>query len=191
MNPNFDSKESFLSYKLNIFKELYNAERERRNIASQKISRIIPLIVAMFGGDAYIITKVGKIILSNRGLSTDTRNVISCILCIVTIISGAILLYFLVKSYINFNNKMLDPNKFNEMFEIGDKQILDGNYEETVKEINKKLYEEYKTITIKLSNEIDKREDYITKLYLSLITNCLFACFTLIVIWIWYTILLK
>ena len=184
MNPNFDSKESFLSYKLNIFKELYNAERERRNIASQKISRIIPLIVAMFGGDAYIITKVGKIILSNRGLSTDTRNVISCILCIVTIISGAILLYFLVKSYINFNNKMLDPNKFNEMFEIGDKQILDGNYEETVKEINKKLYEEYKTITIKLSNEIDKREDYITKLYLSLITNCLFACFTLIVIWI-------
>lgn len=58
MDSNFDSKESFLSYKLNIFKELYNDERERRNIASQKISRIIPLIVAMFGGDTNIFQKL-------------------------------------------------------------------------------------------------------------------------------------
>ena len=184
MNSNFDSKESFLSYKLNIFKELYNDERERRNIASQKISRIIPLIVAMFGGDTYIITKVGEKILNNEGFSSDVRSVASYILCTVTIISGAILLYFLVKSYINFNNKMLDPNKFKEMFELGDNEILETGYKETVKEINEKLYEQYEKITIKLSNEIDKREDYITKFYLSLITNCLFACFTLIVIWI-------
>lgn len=79
---------------------------------------------------------------------------------------------------------MLDPNKFKEMFELGDKEILENGYKETVKEINEKLYEQYEKITIKLSNEIDKREDYITKFYLSLITNCLFACFTLIVIWI-------
>lgn len=79
---------------------------------------------------------------------------------------------------------MLDPNKFKEMFELGDKEILKNGYKETVKEINEKLYEQYEKITIKLSNEIDKREDYITKFYLSLITNCLFACFTLIVIWI-------
>lgn len=98
MDSNFDSKESFLSYKLNIFKELYNDERERRNIASQKISRIIPLIVAMFGGDTYIITKVGEKILNNEGFSSDVRSVASYILCTVTIISGAILLYFLVKS---------------------------------------------------------------------------------------------
>ena len=100
MNSNFDSKESFLSYKLNIFKELYNDERERRNIASQKISRIIPLIVAMFGGDTYIITKVGEKILNNEGFSSDVRSVTSYILCTVTIISGAILLYFLVKNTI-------------------------------------------------------------------------------------------
>lgn len=184
MNPNFDSNKSFLSYKLNIFKELYNAEQERRNIASQKISRIIPLIVAMFGGDTYIITKVGEIILNNGEFRADIRSIASYILCTVTIISGAILLYFLVKSYINFNNKMFDPNKFKEIFEIGDKQILEDNCKETIKEIDEKLYEQYEKITIKLSNEIDKKEDYITKLYLSLITNCLFACFTLIVIWI-------
>ena len=184
MNPNSDSKESFLSYKLNIFKELYNAERERRNITSQKISRIIPLIVAMFGGDTYIITKVGESILKNRGFSSDIRNIVSYILCVVTIISGSVILYFLVKSYTNFNNAMLDPNKFKNMFEIGDNQITVTGYDETISEINQKLYEQYEKITIKLSSEIDKKEDYITKLYLSLITNCLFACFTLIVIWI-------
>ena len=79
---------------------------------------------------------------------------------------------------------MFDPNKFKEMFEIGDKQILEDNCKETIKEIDEKLYEQYEKITIKLSNKKKKKEDYITKLYLSLITNCLFACFTLIVIWI-------
>ena len=184
MNPNSDSKESFLSYKLNILKELYNVERERRNIASQKISRITPLIVAMFGGDTYIITKIGESTLNNGVFLQDTRSVASYILCAITIISGAVLLYFLVKSYINFKNKMLDPDEVKKMFEIGDEKILTDGYKKTINEIDQKLYEQYEKITIKLSNEIDKREDYITKLYLSLITNCLFACFTLIVIWI-------
>lgn len=184
MNPNSDSKKSFLSYKLNIFKELYNVERERRDIASQKISRITPLIVAMFGGNTYIITKVGESTFNNGVFLQDTRSVASYILCAITIISGAILLYYLVKSYIKFNNTILDPSKFKKMFEIGDNQLLTTGYDETINEINQKLYEQYENITIKLSNEIDKREDYITKLYLSLITNCLFACFTLIVIWI-------
>ena len=66
MNPNFDSKESFLSYKLNILKNLYKDECEQKKDASQRISRIIPLIVAMFGADAYVITNTGYSILKNK-----------------------------------------------------------------------------------------------------------------------------
>ena len=77
MNSNFDSKESFLSYKLNIFKELYNDERERRNIASQKISRIIPLIVAMFGGNTYADACLTRITDKHHTYRLDMKIIIS------------------------------------------------------------------------------------------------------------------
>lgn len=76
MNPNFDSKESFLSYKLNILKNLYKDECEQKKDASQRISRIIPLIVAMFGADSYVITNTGNSILKNKEFPIKVQNVI-------------------------------------------------------------------------------------------------------------------
>ncbi|WP_299237526.1 hypothetical protein [uncultured Anaerofustis sp.] len=70
------------------------------------------------------------------------------------------------------------------MFELGEEQLNSKEYKQIVNEIDQNIYRDLEEASIKLYYELKKREDYITKLYLSLITNCLFACFTLIVIWI-------
>lgn len=184
MNPNSDSKESFLSYKLNILKDLYKNECEQKKDASQRISRIIPLIVAMFGADTYVIANTGNSILKNKNFSISSQSIILYILCIMTICSGSILLIYMVKSCINFNEKVFNPEKFKLMFELCEKQLNQEGYKEITNEIGKNIYRDLEEATIKLYYELKNREDYITKLYLSLITNCSFACFTFIVIWI-------
>ena len=77
LNQNFDSNESFLSYKLNILKDLYKSECEQKKDASQRITRIIPLIVAMFGADAYVIINTGNSILRNKEFSISIQSIIS------------------------------------------------------------------------------------------------------------------
>ena len=184
MNQNFDSNESFLSYKLNILKDLYKSECEQKKDASQRITRIIPLIVAMFGADAYVIINTGNSILRNKEFSISIQSIILYILCVITICSACILLIYLIKSCINFNEKTFNPDKFKLMFELGEEQLNSKEYKQIVNEIDQNIYRDLEEASIKLYYELKKREDYITKLYLALITNCLFACFTLIVIWI-------
>lgn len=184
MNQNFDSNESFLSYKLNILKDLYKHECEQKRDASQKITRVIPLIVAMFGADTYVITNTGNSILKNKEFSTNIQNIILYILCAITICSACVLFIYLIKSCINFNEKIFNPGKFKLMFELGEEQLDSKNCEQITNEIEQNIYRDLEEASIKLYYELKKRETYITKLYLSLITNCLFACFTLIVIWI-------
>lgn len=183
MCQDYVPKESFLSYKLDFFKELYNIECERRKFTHQKISRIIPLIVAMFGADAYIIIKIGEQVLQN-GFLNDIKSISLYILCVITLIAGCIVLLYMFKSFLKFNIKTFDPDKHKTMFEVAENQIIEDGYEKTLEEINEKIYKEYVKITTNLSKEIDDREKYISKLYISLITNCLLTCFTLIVIFI-------
>lgn len=184
MNPNSDSKESFLSYKLNILKDLYKNECDQKRDASQRITRIIPLIVAIFGADAYVITNTGNSILKNKGFSMNIQSMILYILCAITICSACILLIYMVKSCINFNEKIFNPEKFKLMFELGEEQLNNKEYKQITNEIEQNIYRDLEEASIKLYYELKRREECITKLYLSLITNCLFACFTLIVIWI-------
>lgn len=185
MCSDFDPKESFLSYKTNIYIELYRQECEQKNNAAQKISRVVPLVVAMFGADAYIISRVGKIILDN-GFLSDIKSIVLYILCATTICSGAILLFYIIKSCTRYEDIMFDPSNYKLMFELGDKQLKQNGYKQVVSEIDNNTYLGYEEIVINMFHQIRKKEKYISKLYISLVTNYLFACFVFITIWLLY-----
>ena len=178
MNDNFDPKKSLLSYRLEVSKYLYEKELEHRNIASSKLNRIIPIIVAMYSGYAYLITKI-----FNNIFHIELYKFCILLLCLsLLIITGGTTIYFMYKSTTSFENKILVPKYVNKLFVLSGKCLDDHEYEEIKDNIDDTLINGFIDCAINNFDNTYTQEKNITNLYKSIFSGFVVLFFGLIVV---------
>lgn len=178
MNDIFDPKKLLLSYRLEMSKYLYEKELEHRNVTSSKINRIIPIIVAMYSGYAYLITKI-----FDNVFNVELYKFYILLLCLsLLIITGGTTIYFMYKSTTSFENKILIPEDVNKLFVLSNECLNDHKYEEVKDNIDDTLIDGFIECAINNFDNTYTQEKNIVNLYKSIFSGFVVLFFGLIVV---------
>lgn len=134
-----DSKDSLLSYELELFKGIDAYEKEYRHKMSDKVFKTIPLIVALVGATIWLL----KNYLDNNAVAGENIEIIKFILVVLScsLMFICIILFF----FALFGYKDMRPNPVKIIKLINERKKVTNNDEEIViKNIRETMLETYK-----------------------------------------------
>lgn len=168
----YNSKKLIL-YRLNTFKDLYKDIILQKNFSSQKFARSFPLVTLLLCASIYLIKIFWNMILN--GITTNMENILLCTVIAMSLFSYCFVLRYFIKCFF-FDDIMMSPENCKELFDKSNEWLKNYSYYEVFENIKSSLCNSYEDATIKLFNEIDKKESYMNKLYISLIACFIFTC---------------
>lgn len=177
-----DSYESLLSFKLKLYKYLYQEEIEYRNKVSNKIPAMVTICIAYFPGIAWMLLRWFS---RYNSCSNKFLLYFSIFFIFICLGIGIYTILLFIKASINYSCKKIDPIKTKELIELHNKCLNDYSEEEIIENIEKELCKAYIESAIHNSIETNKRVEAVNKLYKWTITGILvnILCF-IFILWI-------
>lgn len=154
-----NSEQSLLSYELELYRQLYMDEINRRNQYSDKVFKSIPVFVPLIGAIMWLIFNFTKIY-------TGTVYLIDFVIFVLIIICSIIMLTATIKFFMvlyGYNEYHIDPAAVSQM--ISDYKKQNEENENIIKIINESMIETYQDCAIKNSEQSQKRMKRFNEFY--------------------------
>ena len=139
-----DSKQSLLSYELELYKNLYEIERTRRQQNSDKVFKAIPIIVSFSGAVLWLISQYQKICRPEWS-RLQFLNLILVILCSILMIADILIFFYVIYGY-----KETSPNIMEIRKAMADFKEEENDEITVIAAMNKSLMLSYKDAVQKL-----------------------------------------
>lgn len=166
-----NSKQSLLSYELELYKGLYEAENKYRNDFSDRVFKTITVIISLIGSLIWLTIKFSAIYI-NQCCYFQCINVLLLIASYVTSFS---IIYLFFKILYNYRDTKIDVNEIQEALAEYKQNNIDEN---TILLMNKTLVNSYRNATIKNSIENEKRIDMFRFTYRLILFDMMFLIIT-------------
>ena len=169
---------SFLSYELNLCKELLKTDIEQRQRTNSRLQPLLTIFSILTPINVGFIVKW----LDNDNSFTPKNILCFCLLvsCSITILAA---LFYLIFTFYGFNNEMIKSEEVISLLNIIESR---GDYSdaEKIEYIDKQLLESYKDIILNNHSEIIKRGERLNKaiLWISVNIGLLLVLFIIITV---------
>nr|DAR44101.1 MAG TPA: hypothetical protein [Caudoviricetes sp.] len=155
-----DSKQSLLSYELELYKQLNKDEEEYRNKYSDKVFKSITVIVSIVGAVIWLTSNYFKIC-KNRAENINNFNILLIILLYVLLCVSTSIFFFILYGY---NSRNINPKEIYNLLKDYKSQT---NYEDDIIEAtNKSLLIAYRKSAINNYKQNKKRSKLFSLFYL-------------------------
>lgn len=163
-----NSEQSLLSYELELYRQLYMDEINRRNQYSDKVFKSIPVFVPLIGAIMWLIFNFTKIY-------TGTVDVIDFIIFVLIIICSIIMLAATINFFRTlycYEEHRIDPEAVSQM--ILDYKKQTKNNENIIKTVNESMIETYRSCAIHNSKQSKKRMEKFNEFYWLILLEIIF-----------------
>lgn len=169
-----NSKQSLLSYELELYKNLYDEENKYRNDISNRVFKTITVIISIIGAVIWLLIKFSSIF-KEQCCYLQCFNIF--LLSTTYIISIAIVFLFFKILY-NYKDTRIDPEKLYSTIE----EYKTNNIDENVVELsNKTLINSYISAAIENHKESIKRIEWFRIVYRLTLVDIIFIYITFFV----------
>ena len=162
-----NSKQSLLSYELELYKNLYKSENKYRNDFSDRVFKTITVIISLIGSLIWLTIKFSAIY-KNQCCYFQCIN---ALLLVASYIISFSIIFLFFKILYNYRDTRLDVNEIQEALIEYKQNNIDEN---TILLMNKTLVNSYRTATIKNSIENEKRIDMFRLTYRLILFDMIF-----------------
>lgn len=170
-----NSKQSLLSYQLELYKKLYDEENNYRNSFSDRVFKTITVIVSIIGAAIWLIIKFSSNI-HKQCCYLQCFNIL--LLSIICVVSASIVFLFFKILY-NYRDTRINPEILHSTIE----EYKNDNIDENVIELtNKTLLNSYINATIKNYKENNKRVELFRIVYRLILFDIIFIAISFIML---------
>lgn len=157
-----DTNESLLSFKRDLYKELYELEVARKKEQSEKLQYVITIDAALFG--AYIFLFFEYMARVNDRTVKIADIIIMCLIVVVTFV----IIYYISKALLFYDVQKISPTNIVELANAHSNPIYTDEYSnfEIMENINELVMESYSESAISMEQKTDDRLKYVHNAYL-------------------------
>lgn len=167
-----NSKQSLLSYELELYKQVYDEENNYRNQFSDRVFKTITVIISIVGALIWLIVDFSSIY-KNQCYYVRCINCILLIVCLV--LSGLVIVYFFKILY-GYKDTRQMPEDIYNLIEGYKLQTSDEN--DIIEVVNKSLAKSYIDAAIKNSKENEQRINMFKTVYKYILLDIMFITIT-------------
>lgn len=169
-----NSKQSLLSYELELYKGLYEEENKYRNDFSDRVFKTITVIISLVGSLIWLTIEFSKIYKKQ----CCYFQCINVLLLIASYIISFSIIFLFFRILYNYRDTKLDVNEIQETLTEYKQNNIDEN---TILLMNRTLVNSYRNATIKNSIENEKRIDMFRFTYRLILFDMIFLIVTFLI----------
>lgn len=170
-----NSKRSLLSYELELYKKLYDEEKNYRNNFSDRVFKTITVIISIIGAAIWLIIKFS----SNFHKQCCYLQCFNILLLSIICVASASIVFLFFKILYNYRDTRINPEILHSTIE----EYKNDNTDENVIELtNKTLLNSYINATIKNYKENNKRVELFRIVYRLILFDIIFITISFIML---------
>ena len=169
-----NSKQSLLSYELNLYKQLYDAENKYRNDFSDRVFKTITVLISLVGSLIWLTIKFSTIY-KEQCCYLQCFNILLLILSYVITVT---IIYLFFRILYNYRETKIDTEEIYKIIEEYKQNNIDEN---VIILTDKTLINSYRNAAIKNSKENEKRIQTFRITYRLIFTDIIFLGVTFLI----------